>query len=325
MSAFTPPRLCLVGAGGIARQHMEAFSEIGIEPRWVICRTLENASRFAREWNFPHWSTDLDKALEDQTLDLVLLCSPSGLHAGQAVRCLEAGKHVIIEIPVALSLADAQRVKQVAREQNRRVFVCHTMRSFPSIVEVRRRVQSGSLHLSQIAGYFGIPRRKNESWAGQRHWIDNLLWHHGCHQVDAAMWILGIERVERVHSFIGRRHSQFGMALDVSIQFITRSGQLVSQALSYNTAQFVWEQRFLGDELSLTFRNGKLLDEQDQPVLQEHTWLDLRAQNRAILTAFHQSQPSDFDLGSVLGCMQALDAAERNALEFSAAGSEAPA
>src|SRR5437867_4475599 len=104
MPAFRPPRLCVVGAGGIARHHMEAFREMDVEPRWVICRTPESASRFAGEWNFPLWSTELDKALEDETLDMVLLCSPSGFHAAQAVRCLEAGKHVIVEIPVALSL-----------------------------------------------------------------------------------------------------------------------------------------------------------------------------------------------------------------------------
>ena len=136
----------------------------------------------------------------------------------------------------------------LADDAQRQLLVCHTMRSFPAIREVRRRVAGGELRVSQINGFFAIPRRSNQSWAGIRNWIDNLLWHHGCHQVDAALWVLGVDDALDVSAHLGREHPEFGMTMDVSLSFATQSGQMVTQSLTYNTAEFVWELRLVGDE-----------------------------------------------------------------------------
>jgi 2-hydroxy-4-carboxymuconate semialdehyde hemiacetal dehydrogenase len=215
--------VCMVGTGSIATQHMRAFRQLGgVRPLWVISRAEDKAREFAREWNFVQHNIELDAALVDPKVELVIIASPSEQHAEQTLRSLRARKHVIVEIPAALALSDSQRIADEAMQRRRRVLVCHTMRSFPAIREVRRKVQAGALNLTQVVGYFGIPRRRNQGMTGQqRNWIDNLLWHHGCHMVDVAMWVLDVASANHVGAILGRPHQEFGMAMGVSIHYRT--------------------------------------------------------------------------------------------------------
>jgi 2-hydroxy-4-carboxymuconate semialdehyde hemiacetal dehydrogenase len=306
--------ICLVGAGGIAIQHIKAFTQIGgVRHRWVVSREENEALTFAHHWQFEKSGIHLEEALSDPQVDLVVISSPSNLHARQTLAALRAGKDVIVEIPVALNLTDAEEITSYAAQVGRRVQVCHTMRSFPAIREARRRARTGELQISQVAGYFAIPRRRNQSWAGQRHWIDNLLWHHGCHQVDAALWVLGTREIQQVGALVGKAHPQFGMAMDVALVFRTASRQLVTQSLTYNTEQFHWELRFIGDEDVLTFRNGQCFDERDKPIIAEVDIRDLVAQNSQMLAALRNHEPSDYDVEEVLQAMQVLHQAQNAA------------
>ena len=103
------------------------------------------------------------------------------------------------------------------------------------------------------------------------------------------------------------------MATDVAVHFETQGGTLVSQALSYNSEQFCWELRFLGAEESLTWRSGRLLNEKDEDVVPESSWLDMTTQNREMLLAITAGEPGEFDIQSVLPSMEVLHEAERSA------------
>ena len=97
--------LCLVGTGGIAAAHLEAVDALGgCRKEWIVARTSESAARFSAEWAFSHHTTELSRALSDPEVELVLIASPSDLHASQASAALRADKHVIVEIPVSMSL-----------------------------------------------------------------------------------------------------------------------------------------------------------------------------------------------------------------------------
>jgi len=187
------------------------------------------------------------------------------------------------------------------------------MRSFPALREVRSRVVAGSLHVSQVLGFFAIPRRSNEGWSGTRTWVDNLLWHHACHQVDASLWILDLETVEDVGACFGRVHPDFGMAMDLSLMFRSAAGQVATHALTYNTDEVVWELRFVTDQGLLTFRNGELLDQAGSTVVPAASIRDLSRQDQEILGALESGQPSEFDLERVMPSMRVLDLAERSA------------
>jgi 2-hydroxy-4-carboxymuconate semialdehyde hemiacetal dehydrogenase len=304
--------LCMVGSGGIASAHADALARAEqVRRRWVVSRRPEAAEQFRSQWAFECSGIELEAALADDHVDLVMITSPNQLHAEQAARALAAGKHVIVEIPAALGVADCERLRSLAQSVGRRLFVCHTMRSFPAIRELRARAEAGLVDISQVLGFFAIPRRSNEGWSGTRSWIDNLLWHHACHQVDASLWVMGLEGADDVRACFGRTHPDFGMVMDLSLTFMSASSQVVTQALTYNASEIVWELRFVTDQGLLTFRNGELLDQSGRTLVPAVSVRDVTSQDDAILTALESGEPSDFDLARVMPSMRVLDRAEQ--------------
>ena len=304
------PGLCLVGAGAIALDHMAAFDRIGLtDRRCVVSRRLSTAQEFAKSWQFAWATTDLADALTDPGVELVLVTSPNDCHAEQASLALRAGKHVMVEIPLAMTLVDAQRLAGLAATEQRRLFACHTMRSFRAIREVRRRVCAGEFDVRQIVGFFAIPRRSNEGLYGPRTWSDNLLWHHACHQVDAALWVLGTDQFDKPAALLGAFHPVHGMAMDLTLSLLAGS-TIVTQSLTYNASRLSWELRFIGRQDFLTFRNGALLDETGAEVVPQQSVRDLYQQNADILRALASGSASEFDVDSVLPAMRVLDQLE---------------
>jgi 2-hydroxy-4-carboxymuconate semialdehyde hemiacetal dehydrogenase len=311
-----PIGLCIIGAGAIAGHHMRAYRQMGgVSPLWVVSRPLASAGEFAKQWGFANCSDEIAPALADPNVQLVHITSPSPLHSEQALAAIEAGKDVISEIPVAMSWSEARRVAQSAAMLKRRVWVCHTLRSTAALRYVRQRVNSGQLRLTQIAGFFGIPRRRNQGMGGIgiRTWIDNLLWHHGCHQVDAALWVLGMPEVTRVQALIGPDHPKFGMALDVGVQMLAAGGELITQSLSYNVERAVWGLQFIGHEDVLTFEDGRLTNEAGEELFPRSNLADLTVQNGELLEAFRSGTPCEFELSAVLATMEVLGRAQASA------------
>jgi len=222
---------------------------------------------------------------------------------------------VIVEIPVGMSWPEAHNVSQVATAQGRRVWVCHTMRSLPALQIVREQVRSGRLHLTQIAGYFGIPRRRNQGMegTGTRTWIDNLLWHHACHQIDASLWALGMPAVSRVQGLFGPVHPTLGMVLDVGVQFSVAGGALVTHSLTYNLERSLWRLQFIGHEDVLTFDLGRLTNEAGQELAPEARTTDCTMQDREILDAWRNGGATEYDLATVLPTMEVLQRAQDSA------------
>jgi 2-hydroxy-4-carboxymuconate semialdehyde hemiacetal dehydrogenase len=308
--------LCVIGAGAIANRHMQAYQKLGgVVPTWVVSRPVEHARNFAQQWNFANVGSSVEEALADRNVQLVLITSPSPLHSEQAVQAMQAGKDVIVEIPVALSWPEAQKVAAVAENLGRRAWVCHTLRSTAALRLVREQVRAGRLHLTHVSGFFGVPRRRNQGMdgVGTRSWIDNLLWHHGCHQVDASLWVLGMPAVLRVQALLGSVHPTFGMALDVGVQFVTVGGELITHSLSYNVEDSVWRLQFIGDEDVLTFQDGRLTNETGQELVPKTPVVELTVQNKELLHAFRSGDKCEYDLSSVLNTMEVLGRAQASA------------
>jgi 2-hydroxy-4-carboxymuconate semialdehyde hemiacetal dehydrogenase len=308
----------VIGPGAIAERHLQALERMGgVLLRWVVADRDDLARDFAARWKFAEAGTSLERALADPLVALVLVATPSPLHSSQAIAALRAGKDVIVEIPVAMSGPDTQAVAQAAADCGRRVWVCHTMRSLPALGIVRAQVQTGRLHLTHIAGVFAIPRRRNQGMegAGTRTWVDNLLWHHACHQVDASLWVLGMPAVTRVQALFGPAHPTYGMALDLGLQFSAADGTLITHSLSYNVEQPTWRLQFIGHEDVLTFDHGRLTNEAGQELTPEARSTDCTAQDRAILHAWQTGGPCEYDLSGVLATMDVLERAQHSAEE----------
>ena len=205
-------KLALVGYGSIADYHVEALNTVGreaalaegmldqgsaIEWQSVVGRLPEPTEEFARRHGFARATTDLDAALADPELEAVVVTSPTDLHFEQVEKCLLAGKHVLAEIPLATSLTEADRLASLARARDLRLMVCHTQRYYPGFVEARRLIAAGELHVQHVVYRYTFLRRDTVNWRGRRRsWADNLLWHHGAHAVDTALWLLGATDVE---------------------------------------------------------------------------------------------------------------------------------
>lgn len=310
-----PIGLAVIGGGAIAERHMQALTRVGgVVPRWVVSLPEAAAQDFASRWKFAHAAAAIEPALADAQVQLVLIASPSPLHSEQTIQALEAGKDVMVEIPVAMSWPDAQRVAQAATARNRRVWVCHTMRSTAALREVRQRVRTDKLHITQIAGFFAIPRRRNQGMdgIGTRTWIDNLLWHHGCHQIDAALWVLGMPGVPSVQCLFGPNHPTFGMTLDAGVQMVTAGGELITQALTYNVEQPTRRLQFIGHEDVLTWDDGRLTDESGRELVPATSATDLTVQDGEILHALRTGAATEYDLAGILPTMEVLGRAQQS-------------
>src|ERR1700756_246820 len=110
-------KICMVGQGAFGKKHLDGLKRIdGAEVVSIYGRTAETTEAVAKKYAIPHWTTNFDEALARPGLEAVILTSPTQVHTEQAVKCMRAGKHVEIEIPIADSLADAERILAVQKE-----------------------------------------------------------------------------------------------------------------------------------------------------------------------------------------------------------------
>ncbi|CAO3460493.1 4-carboxy-2-hydroxymuconate-6-semialdehyde dehydrogenase [Azospirillum argentinense] len=229
-------RICVAGAAGaFGVKHLEAVAAIdGVEVVSVVGGEPDDIEGFAKARGIPHWTKDLAESLERADVEAVILATPTPVHATQAIQCLEAGKHVLVEIPMADSLADAERLVAAQRTSGLVAMAGHTRRFNPSHQWIRNRVQAGELTIQQMDVQTYFFRRSNMNALGKpRTWTDHLLWHHACHTVDLFQYQTG-EVASQVHALQGPTHPQLGIAMDMSIGMKVPSGAICTLSLSFN-------------------------------------------------------------------------------------------
>ena len=265
--------IAILGYGSIAQDHARAISALrgsaeGRDLRLygVMGPHPEPTAAFGREFGMDVATTNLDDLLADPRVEAVIVCSPTPVHAEQTERCLRAGKHVLCEIPLALSLAETDRLIRLADEVDRRLMVCHTQRYQPALIEARRLVAAGELHPHAIVSRYMFGRRENVNWRGRRRsWTDNLLWHHGCHDVDATLWVLGVpERGEAVETVaqVALPGADLEVPMVLSLVMRTPRDQLVTVAMSYHVHFPIHDWLVIGEETTLLFADRQLRDKE---------------------------------------------------------------
>lgn len=307
-------KLLMVGYGSISRAHTRSFAQLGVELDTVVGRDPEKAAAFAQEQEYARSLATLDEALAREDIDIVAICSPSEAHAPQTEAALRAGKHVLVEIPLAMSYADSVKLANLAREVNRVLMVAHTQRFYRPLMEAKRRVASGELTPHSIICRWGFLRRKNEDWQGRpRTWTDNLLWHHGCHVVDFALWLLGIDQpgVVEATGRLALPDQRMGIPLDQALILRTPRDQIVSIAMSYNTHLPIHDYLIIGREDTLQYVDrrlvsgvgGVLFDPTDQRQEGQEGGL---LQDQEFLAAIREGRPASVSADAVLPAMRAL-------------------
>ncbi len=230
---------CLVGYGGIAVFHTEALKKIeGVRLHTVVGRRAQPAEAFRRKMGFEKATTRYEDALDNPDVDAVVIASPSEHHHEQTAQALNAGKDVLVEIPLAMSHKGASELVGLARKTGRKVMVAHTRRFDPISQFVKDFIASGQAgQVHQHHSYTFSLRHQNIGWTGyRRSWVDDVVFHHGCHLVDYSLWSVGAP-VRRIRGELTPLHPKTGTSLDVSMLIRYKNEALATISLSYNAQQ----------------------------------------------------------------------------------------
>ncbi len=228
-------KIGLAGQGAFGIRHLEALAKIpDAEVITLAGGRPASTEDVAKKWKIPHWTTDLAESLKQPGLDAVILASPTQIHAKQAELCMRAGKHVLIEIPMADTLADSERILQVQKETGVVAMAGHVRRFNPSHQYVHKKIAAGELKIQQMDVQTYFFRRTNTNAKGEpRSWTDHLLWHHACHTVDLFQYQTG-ELPIVANAVQGPIHPELGIAMDMSVQLKVPSGAILTLSLSFN-------------------------------------------------------------------------------------------
>ncbi len=308
-------RIALAGAGAFGEKHLDGLKLIdGVEIVSIVSRRLEQAQVVAEKYGAVHATTELDEALARDDVDAVILCTPTQMHAAQAIACMNAGKHVQVEIPLADSWTDAQAVVAKQRETGLVCMVGHTRRFNPSHQYVHNEITGGRLNIQQMDVQTYFFRRRNINAKGEpRSWTDHLLWHHAAHTVDLFAYQAG--RIVDAHALQGPIHPELGIAMDMSIQLKSESGAICTLSLSFNNEGPLGTFfRYIGDTATYIARYDDLVNGKEEPIDVSKVAVSMNGielQDREFIAAIREGREPNSSVAQVLDCYRVLGDLER--------------
>ena len=304
-------KLVMVGTGAFAKKHLDGIARIkGAEVVSIVGRVPETTEAVAKKYNIPHMTTNLEEALKQPGVDAAIITSPTQVHAAQAVQVMRAGKHVQVEIPIADSLADSEKILAAQKETGLTAMAGHTRRFNPSHQWIHKRIKKGELKLQHLVVQTFFFRRTNMNAEGKpRSWTDHLLWHHACHTVDQFHYQTG-EIASDVHAFQGPIHPELGIAMDMSIGMKVQSGAICTLALSFNNEGPLGTFfRYICDNGTYIARYDELIDGSNNPidVSKVDVSMDgIELQDREFISAILEKREPNSSVAQVLPAMQTL-------------------
>ncbi len=309
-------KFALAGAGAFGTKHIEAIGAIeDAQVTAVVDRSNELAAAFAATHDIAHHGADLPDVLAMDDVDAVILATPTQLHADQAVACMDAGKHVLVEIPMADNLADARAVVEAQERTGLVAMAGHVRRFNPSHRWVHDRVTSGDFTLQQMDAQTHFFRRSNTNALGQtRSWTDHLLWHHAAHTVDLFAYQVG-EEIVAANILEGPHHPELGIAMDMSIQMKAAGGALLTLSLSFNNdGPFGSVFRYIGDTGTYVARYDDLADGNGNPI--DVSGVDvamngIELEVREFIAAISAGREPKSSVRQVVSCYELLDRLEQ--------------
>lgn len=309
-------RLCVAGAiGAFGTKHMDAIKAIeGATVSSVVDTKADVIRKFAEDCNVAHYTTDLYESLAREDVDGVILATPTPIHATQAIQCLEAGKHVMVEIPMADNIGDARMLAKTQQQTGLIAMVGHTRRFNPNHQWIHERIRAGELNLQQMDVQTYFFRRTNTNAKGEpRSWTDHLLWHHACHTVDLFEYQTG-EKAAIVQALEGPKHPNLGIAMDMSIGMKTESGALCTLSLSFNNdGPFGTRFRYICDNGTYVAHYDDLLDGHNNPIDLSNVAVSdngIELQDREFIAAMQEGREPNASVAQCLSAMETLNRLE---------------
>jgi len=312
----TAIKVALAGAGAFGTKHLDAIRLIdGVEVVSVVGRELAKTKEVADKYGIGHVTCDLAESLALTEVDAVILCTPTQMHAAQAIACLEAGKHVQVEIPLADSLKGAEEVARLQKQTGKVAMVGHTRRFNPSHQWLHKRIVAREFALQQMDVQTYFFRRTNMNALGQpRSWTDHLLWHHAAHTVDLFAYQAGGEIVA-ANAVQGPIHPALGIAMDMSIQLKSSTGAICTLSLSFNNdGPLGTFFRYIGDTATYLARYDDLFNGKDERIDVSEVAVStngIELQDREFFAAIRDGREPNASVAQVLPCYKTLDRLEQ--------------
>ena len=303
-------RIALAGAGAFGEKHLDGLKNIdGVEIVSIISRRAEQAAEVAAKYGAKHSGTELSEALERDDVDAVILCTPTQMHAEQAIACMDAGKHVQVEIPLSDSWGDAEAVLKKQQETGLVCMVGHTRRFNPSHQYVHNKIVAGELAIQQMDVQTYFFRRKNMNAKGQpRSWTDHLLWHHAAHTIDLFAYQAG--KIVTANAVQGPKHPELGIAMDMSIQMKSETGAICTLSLSFNNdGPLGTFFRYIGDTATYIARYDDLVTGKEEPVDLTGVAVSnngIELQDREFIAAIREGREPNSSVAQVLDCYRVI-------------------
>lgn len=311
MTTPQPVRVALAGGGAFGAKHAAALRRIdGVKLAAVVSSSRDAARRFADEHGVATAVDSLDDVLAMDDVDAVVLATPTPLHAAQTLACLEAGLHVQVEIPLADSLADAEKCLAIQQRTGLVGMVGHTRRFNPSHQWVHDRIEAGNFSIQQLDVQTYFFRRQNLNALGQpRSWTDHLLWHHAAHTVDLFAYQTG-SPIVAAHAVQGPLHPDLGIAMDMSIQLRAANDAICTLSLSFNNdGPFGTFFRYIGDTGTYLARYDDLVTGHDEPIDVSGVAVSMdgiELQDREFVAAIRENREPNASIAQVLPCYRTL-------------------
>lgn len=306
-------KICVAGAAGaFGTKHLDALDMIDdVEVISIVGRNLDDIAALAQKRGIAHSTDDLADSLVLEDVDAVILSTPTQMHAEQAIQCLKAGKHVLVEIPMADSLLDSEALVQAQKEAGKIAMAGHVRRFNPSHQWIHNKISAGELHIHQMDVQTYFFRRTNMNALGKpRSWTDHLLWHHACHTVDLFQYQTG-QTAQEVFGLQGPIHKDLGIAMDMSIGMKVPSGAICNLSLSFNNdGPFGTFFRYICEEGTYLARYDDLYDGNENQI--DLTGVAVSSNgieliDREFISAIKEGREPNGSVAQCLPAMQTLD------------------
>jgi UDP-N-acetyl-2-amino-2-deoxyglucuronate dehydrogenase len=187
----------IIGCGRIAYKHAEAIKKNEKANLLYVCDIIEErAVDYKNKYGAERYFTDYHEMLEMPDLDVVNICTPSGMHAEMGIAAARAGKHVIVEKPMALSSIDADALINACDENGVKLAVCFQNRFNPPVQKLRRALEEGRFgkltHASAVVRWFRPQDYYDQApWRGTWAMDGGCLMNQSIHNIDLLQWMMG--------------------------------------------------------------------------------------------------------------------------------------
>jgi 2-hydroxy-4-carboxymuconate semialdehyde hemiacetal dehydrogenase len=307
-------KICVAGQGAFGQKHLQALQRIpDVEVTSLIGGNPKGTEEIATKFKIPHWGHDLAEGIE--RADAVILATPTQMHRAQGEQVMRAGKPVLIEIPIADSVEDAEALVQISKETGVMAMGGHVRRFNPSHQWVHKRIAKGELTIQQMDVQTYFFRRTNMNAAGKpRSWTDHLLWHHAAHTIDLFHFQTG-QVTSECYAVQGPRHPELGIAMDMGIVMRVPSGAMLTLSLSFNNDGPIGSFfRYICDNGTYKAYYDDLSDGKDNPIDLSKVDVSMdgiEIEDREFIAAIKEGREPNSSLEQVLPCMQVMGKIEK--------------